>query len=63
MGERIQLSAPMATKSYRGTMRWTGAYTSSNKSQQVAPGSYSPPACIGTKIKVRQGNPDADLYE
>jgi hypothetical protein len=28
------------------------------KSQAVAPGRYSPPACIGTKIKVRLGDPD-----
>jgi IS1 family transposase len=28
------------------------------RSQQVAPGRYSPPACIGTKVKVRLGDPD-----
>jgi IS1 family transposase len=27
-------------------------------SQQVAPGRYSPPACIGTKVTVRLGDPD-----
>jgi hypothetical protein len=28
--------------------------------QTVSPGRYSPPACTGTKVKVRLGDPDLE---
>jgi IS1 family transposase len=63
MSERIQLSTD-GHQSYRGSVPYAfdevdwAQIHKLYKSQAVAPGRYSPPACIGTKIKVRQGNPD-----
>lgn len=65
MKERIQLSTD-GHQAYRGSVPY--AFEPSEidwaqihkeyRSQQVAPGRYSPPACIGTKVKVRPGDPD-----
>lgn len=65
MAERIQLSTD-GHQAYRGSVPY--AFEPSEidwaqihkeyRSQQTAPGRYSPPACIGTKVKVRLGDPD-----
>jgi len=65
MSERIQLSTD-GHQAYRGSVPYAFEEDEVDwaqihkiyKSQQVAPGRYSPPACTGTKITVRLGDPD-----
>lgn len=65
MRERIQLSTD-GHQAYRGSVPYAfdedevdwAQIHKLYKSQAVAPGRYSPPACIGTKVKVRLGDPD-----
>jgi IS1 family transposase len=62
---RIQLSTD-GHQAYRGSVPY--AFESDEvdwaqihkiyKSQQITPGRYSPPACTGTKVKIRLGDPD-----
>jgi IS1 family transposase len=65
MAGRIQLSTD-GHQTYRasvpyvfepGEVDWAQIHKE-YRSQQVAPGRYSPPECIGTKVKVRLGDPD-----
>jgi IS1 family transposase len=65
MRDRIQLSTD-GHQAYRGSVPY--AFDADEvdwaqlhkiyRTQAVSPGRYSPPACIGTKVKVRLGNPD-----
>jgi IS1 family transposase len=65
MRGRIQLSTD-GHQAYRGSVPY--AFEPSEidwaqihkeyRSQQTAPGRYSPPECIGTKVKIRLGDPD-----
>ena len=65
MSERIQLSTD-GHQAYRGSVPYVFEKDEIDwaqihklyRSQAVAPGRYSPPACIGTKVKVRIGDPD-----
>jgi IS1 family transposase len=65
MSGRIQLSTD-GHQAYRGSVPYVfesgeidwAQIHKLYKSQAVAPGRYSPPACIGTKVKVRLGDPD-----
>jgi IS1 family transposase/lambda repressor-like predicted transcriptional regulator len=65
MKERIQLSTD-GHQAYRGSVPYAfeadevdwAQLHKEYRSQQTAPGRYSPPACIGTKVKVRLGDPD-----
>ncbi|HTA14608.1 MAG TPA: IS1 family transposase [Solirubrobacteraceae bacterium] len=65
MPERIQLSTD-GHQAYRGSVPYAfdkdevdwAQIHKIYKSQAVAPGRYSPPACTGTKVTVRLGDPD-----
>jgi IS1 family transposase len=65
MSGRIQLSTD-GHQAYRGSVPYVFEQGEIDwaqihklyRSQAVAPGRYSPPACIGTKVKVRIGDPD-----
>jgi IS1 family transposase/lambda repressor-like predicted transcriptional regulator len=63
MRERIQISTD-GHQSYMGSVPYAfdevdwAQLHKVYRSQAVSPGRYSPPAYIGTKVKVRLGNPD-----